>query len=264
MKQQNFARYVRTLLDAFYLTDSTHAAPSMRRTCKDGSPVRMYHRGAVFAAKGERQMPQPWDRPYIPKMAIGSLADTDLYLAVGKAISAWEGVEAAFASLFSVFTSKDGVDYQPAVRAFGVVNNVMLRADMIKQAAEAHFHIFESISDLWPALDAHKIDLKRLLRSYKGWSGRRNDVAHGFVQEVFLIDEDAWVHTDRFMYLLVPSLTASQRRITDWYPDYRYNAGHLNAFVEAFSFLANDTHMFCAAIDEWTREARAQTPLRPI
>src|SRR4051812_14304638 len=58
----------------------------------------------------------PWDIPPRPKFRAGDRKREPIYLAVGKGLSAWEGVETAIASLFAVVTSSDDAfHYIPAV-----------------------------------------------------------------------------------------------------------------------------------------------------
>ena len=206
-------------------------------------------------------MAVPWDRPYIPKLAVGSITDDEIYLSVGKAISAWESVEASYASIFAGFTSQHGIDHQPAVRAFGVVTTVMTRRHMIEAAADAFFRQYDEISDLRPSMEDHQAELKGLLQLYQGWSSRRNDVAHGFVTKaVFVRDEDAWIEPDKSMFLLVPSLGASRKRMIEWYPDYQYRADHIDVFTYAFHELADQANRFCEALQAWKSSVQGRTP----
>ncbi len=85
-------------------------------------------------------MPNPWDIPYSPMFKDGDDTDTEVFCAVGKCLSRWEDLESEISTLFAVLTgSMDQWHYGPAIRAFGVVNSIPTRADMIRKAAEAFF-----------------------------------------------------------------------------------------------------------------------------
>jgi hypothetical protein len=116
-------------------------------------------------------MPQPWDVP--PAPGSGDSHEDAISLAVGRALTSWEFIEEALADIFAIFVKADVADPEkaPALRAYGSVITARGRADMLQAAGEAHF-----FSNQAPQLES---DFKAVLRSYRGFAGRRNDVAHG-------------------------------------------------------------------------------------
>ena len=77
-------------------------------------------------------MPQPWDIP--PTLASGDAGENGMYLAVGRALTAWEYVEEAFADIFATFVGAHESrepEVVPAFRAYGSVITSRGRADML-------------------------------------------------------------------------------------------------------------------------------------
>src|SRR5256885_1916125 len=132
-------------------------------------------------------MSTPWDMPVSGPLRPGNKNPDDLYLAVGRALTKWEGLEAEMSALFAVVTG--GTDqwyYVPSTRAYGAVNGTGARADMVSKAAEAFFlEHYASVNrdERQTELSTFETDLKEIIKAYRGWAARRNDVAHGYVTE---------------------------------------------------------------------------------
>lgn len=128
---------------------------------------------------------KPWD---IRSASKGSDTSNELYMAVGRALSAWEGVENALADAFTLLIGAREIvpPVVPAVRAYGAVAGFSGRADMLQAAAEG---FFEWIPRGAPHED-HKLTEYRkklsdefgdLLDEARGFALRRNEIAHGIV-----------------------------------------------------------------------------------
>jgi hypothetical protein len=193
-------------------------------------------------------MPAEWDRPYSETISKeGDLSEAVLFTAVGQCLSRWEELEVNIATLFAVVTgSMDQWHYGPAIRAFGVVNSAPTRRDMILQAAEAFFTQLKHE-------DASKLfaEVKGALNYYVGWSGRRNDVAHGVVTESAFdpgVDtpDDQWEEC----FLLCPSYTTSKKWPIESEPAYNYRASEIEKFGEGFLLLSSRVSALNSEIED--------------
>jgi hypothetical protein len=127
-------------------------------------------------------MPSPWDKPTSAPNRRGDTDANALYRSVGRALSAWEFMEAHLGSVYAALTLAPSERYfAPAMRAFGTVTNTFSRAEMITHAAEAFF--FLEYSRAKDECDVLHTELKEILKHYRGWAARRNDIAHGCVTE---------------------------------------------------------------------------------
>ncbi|MGN6311719.1 MAG: hypothetical protein ACTHNN_19435 [Xanthobacteraceae bacterium] len=206
-------------------------------------------------------MGNPWDIPYAKKFKFGNSDGEVIFLAVGKALSKWEGLIADLTSVFAVLTAPDEPwNYNPAVRAFGTVQGATAKSEMVQQAAEALFHNFER--QLYVDCGEIRDELKGLLKEYNGWSGRRNDIAHGYVTEHrlpnYADDGDGELITT---FLLLPSHSASRKWPMDWEPAYQYLAEEIEKFGEAFDGLANRIRAFSEKLESWKIETIRANPL---
>lgn len=120
------------------------------------------------------KQPKPWDRPL--NAELGDELEDATYAAIGRALSSWERFELAMGGLFSRFLGVGG-DTLPAIRAYGSVTTFRGRADMIQAASEAYFFA-RPHGDLSPRVAS-------LLKEARGYSPRRNEIAHGIVRMIY-------------------------------------------------------------------------------
>lgn len=116
---------------------------------------------------------KPWDVP--PPPGKGDDDPEVLYAAVGRALSNWSALENTLGSIFSMLvTPSEG---EIASRAFGSILTFRGKKEMIEAAAEAFFFTY-------PDTDG-KVEpyLKDLLTETHKFSNRRNEIAHGIVQQ---------------------------------------------------------------------------------
>lgn len=138
---------------------------------------------------------KPWDiRPTQPT---GSPIADEVYLAVGKALSAWEGVEVQLSQLYLFFIGRyylNPADYRKwisaSLRAYGSVTNFATRIEMVESAGESFFHPRSSFFPLRDRDAERKLiaqetiladEFVSLMKATRGFVARRNDIAHGIV-----------------------------------------------------------------------------------
>ena len=193
----------------------------------------------------------PWEQAQIPRG--GDATEDAVFVSIGRALSQWEYFEMWFAQIFSVCVSDNqGIDSGlPAQRAYGAIMTYRGRADMVKAAFAAFMNnklryepetdkaLAKQISDEFSAL---------VNRSNK-YSPRRNEIAHGFVQE--------WIdgcgdscgfalfptsYSTNKNSLAAPDEAQYQRRLP--WPDYIYSSAEIGAYGEQFSGLQRQSKEF--------------------
>jgi hypothetical protein len=171
---------------------------------------------------------KPWDdRPH-PKRG-DKKADTT-YMAVGRALTQWEYLEARLAELFSQLVggewpSGGEVPYHPADRAYGSVLGSAARLTMIEEAAKAHFQWYPN-----PTLEKRLKDLIGV--ECRNFASKRNNIAHGIVDLRFS-------DPPRFKlgYWLVPSYYATKKYPLKGPGAYAYTSTEINYFSHEFDRL---------------------------
>jgi hypothetical protein len=100
-----------------------------------------------------------------------------LFAGLGRAVSAWEGVQAATSSLyFAMRIGGIGSEDYPGFQAFGGLNQVHKRRKELEERSRPF--LAQDFADK-EAVATFIVGLKEVLAAYLGWAGRRNDIAHG-------------------------------------------------------------------------------------
>ena len=201
-------------------------------------------------------MPNPWDVP--PKSKIRTdydLKEQALYEAVGSALSSWQYVEDAVALIFKAFVS-DGLPQDayepsksPAERAYGSVISFEARATMVATAAEAFFY-----------KNPHKDYEKRareLLKACRGWSARRNDIAHGKIAGSPLNFVEKPIEGRCALW---PSDSNTRKLTLDNLNSFIYNSKIIHGFGLKFMDLVHQLQLFQSDFEAWRREQRGEPP----
>lgn len=179
-------------------------------------------------------MPNPWDVPAWPESAPDSREA--IFMAVGKCLSQWEQVEDRIAALFAVLTGSASYfdfDISPAVRAYGAVIGFQARTKMVQAAGKAFFHCYPETE-----LETR---FKILMDRSNGWSGRRNDVAHGSVGH--LLQPRGWI--------LGPGEFNSRKVHLTEGMSYAYTASTIDTFTVAFEVLDDDASTYFVDLRDW-------------
>jgi hypothetical protein len=226
---------------------------------------------------------KPWDIPPFPKK--GDENAGVLYEAIGHALSEWNKFEETLATIFASLVT--GQQTEAAERAYGSVVSFSGRIEMIKAALEGFlFHVPESAEHL-------KKPLTDMLREALQFSGRRNEIAHGVVQEnrppfrstnlevhlrswlkynvvdsrrpVGFVLSPANSTTKKTQLEKTSTLTHSAATAVLFpvtiVPHYGYTSIEVNMFAENFAILQKYANRFPLAIVAWRQKAKAQTSL---
>jgi len=127
-------------------------------------------------------MKNPWD-PRDPS-PMGDSDENAIFNAVGRALTEWEQVENACARLFAIVVSVNQrrTYHAPAVRAYGCIVSVPTKCEMLRLAATPYFARRKSKTQF-------EAQFRKLVAEYADFSGRRNDIAHGSVNRVFITEK---------------------------------------------------------------------------
>jgi hypothetical protein len=177
--------------------------------------------------------------PPLPR--IGDQNPTDVYAAVGHAISTWEYLEGTLGYLYGVFVG-DTRDASPALRAYGAVSAFGTRKDMISEAAKAYF--FSNPASI-------EGEIQSLLDEAKQFATRRNEIAHGIMQPYYVGGPAP------SGYVIGPSRYAVRKRKLLKHPEYKidlaiglyaYNSEIIMELTELFANLAQRTRDICVRL----------------
>lgn len=165
----------------------------------------------------------------------GDKSAEPLFAGLGKAVSAWEGVQAATSSLYFAMRLGDiDSENDPGFQVFGGLNQVHRRR--IELLEKSKIFLAQDFGGNAQTAANFAAGLGDSLAAYIGWAERRNDIAHGYVTEAQspdYSDSDQKIVT---VYALCPSHT----RLLKWphsEPEYNYLAKELDAFAESFRLL---------------------------
>lgn len=154
----------------------------------------------------------------------GDREDTPIYTALGKAVSAWEGVNAAIASLFHALHAGDTQE----VEAFGDVFKVHERAKALRR--ECAIFLDADFVERRDEAARLKKSIKQVTAAYCEWAARRNELAHGYVTQARSPD---YSHAEQLI-ITVYALLPSHARLGSWaHAEQKFN--YLAADIEVFA-----------------------------
>lgn len=179
----------------------------------------------------------PWDRPsdcVIPNRQ-GDRSETPIYAALGYALSAWEGVNAATRSLAYALhcgLPKDGCEER--IAEFDAIFKTHDRAKFLRVSAlqflDGDFGAMRSEAAKF------KKNFRREMGAYCEWVARRNDLAHGYVTEAMCPDYGDPEQPIVTVYSLLPSHARTDRFLYGE-PEWNYIAKEIEIFAMCFKEL---------------------------
>jgi len=165
------------------------------------------------------------------------LSPEPVYTAIGRAMTAWESLEANFSYLFSILTERPMLlraleDYGRDVRIFDG------RMKLLWKASESYFRKS-------PSQD-REAKLDRLIADARALSIYRNHIAHGMVQAIQTHgdnrDKDGWT-IPFWSYRLIPSWHAQFHLIKNT-GMYYYGSSNIDEHTKSFVTLAQRVRQF--------------------
>lgn len=178
----------------------------------------------------------PWERPSLPTVA--DRDETVVYAGVGHVMSKWESIEIQLYRIFSFFCLKP--DDRKTMERYGEERIFVNRFAQLK--AEAH--------KLFCVRHHQEIEgqFDRLAVAVEGYSGRRNDVAHGIVQmvqyfEFFRSSAESLAPRTRY-WMLLPAYYKWPDHSLEAFPSYAYNSIMLNDLAARLGVLYSELAEF--------------------
>jgi hypothetical protein len=153
-----------------------------------------------------------------------------LYAAVGRAMSAWETVEAHLSNLYSIAVKSP--TYMVAMKSYGRDSKIFTsRMSTLAKAAASYFAKHPS--------QEHEGTLAALIAEARELSTKRNDIAHGIVCSIpIVVNENVQPG-----YAMVPQLYAVFR-LNDAEGHYWYGSSEIDTYTERFLALADRVAKF--------------------
>lgn len=197
----------------------------------------------------------PWD--VAPILDQGDPTVDDIYMMVGAALTSWELLDQAQASIFGLLVASR---FQAAEAAYGTIGSFSGRSDMVIAAAELV---------LWfnqPLL----AELKIAVNSAGKLSGRRNEIAHGVATGYSTHGPGGLVDHGHF---LGPASYATRKKsqVWGWHSGpgvwargkYAYTASQIGEYANAFSATQRDLSALLFKIQDYCNQEWPQTGLEP-
>ena len=117
-------------------------------------------------------MSKPWDVPSFPPTTTNHVEP--IYCGVGKVLSSWEGIEEQLSRVYSFACGKP--DQRETISNYGTERIFVTRLQKLKEQA----------ATLFKKIHSQEIEGKfdNIIEHLVGFSGRRNEVAHGIVRPI--------------------------------------------------------------------------------
>jgi hypothetical protein len=204
----------------------------------------------------ELAMADPWDAPPFPKY--GNKSSRILYESIGRALSTWEELECFLASLYAALCGKDRAETE-ANNKYGKMNNFKDRLGELNRAGCRYF-----VNRPNQNLEG---EFATIIKFTKGYSARRNDVAHGIVRMIHMTrDPSAGMLSFRGppQWCLIPPHFREAKYISPSIPAHVLTSREINGFSRAFWPIIRRTHALTNQIEfpqHALRRKRAVPPL---
>jgi hypothetical protein len=175
-------------------------------------------------------MPNPWDvKPCAPH---GDAEPKIIFTCVGEVLTEWSNVETSCAEIFGIFVSAPKRDrlQAPAVRAYGSVSSFSQQCQLLQEAGAVYFHKHKSKSHLSSRLD-------KFITECKNYVGRRNEIAHGHVVNVFQSKYKTGKGMKSIGYYLLPTFYNPKKYKIEQGVTYQYVSGDTIHYRQEFTKL---------------------------
>lgn len=184
-------------------------------------------------------MGEPWDAPPFPKR--GNRDQRVLYEAIGRALVAWEELETELAHLFAAFCGESRFD-EEANNTYGEQLNFAQRMNDLQRAAKAYFVRYPN-----QVLEAEFCWVSRFTI---GFSRRRNDVAHGVVRLIGMVqDQHETLLGAPLQWCLIPPHFREAKFISRDIPAHILTSREINKFAVAFVKIMTRAHFLSSDVE---------------
>lgn len=160
----------------------------------------------------------PWARPN-PMPIDGDKSTDNIYVGVGRALTAWEVVENSLVILFSRLV---GTDFDTALAIYTTPHTRNLKQSILVNVGEARFRRDPLRSKF----------LKQLLSRVDSFAERRSDIAHGVAAQ----------RGTRGWLLTAPFHSSRGFDVVKGQWKYAFTAAHIEGYAEWFGHLHQEIH----------------------
>lgn len=181
-------------------------------------------------------MTNPWDRPPIPKR--GDESEDITFAAVGRIMTAWEAVEFELSRLYTWYGGS--LDSQALMAEYGKGSIFRERVAILERKAAAYFTAHPN--------QAREGQFSSLLEQAKGYSHRRNDIAHSML---FQIDQLTFFRNKiktnllhRPHYAIIPPLYAVRYATALGLPEFAYTSREMTRIFYRIRQLCQDLETY--------------------
>jgi hypothetical protein len=181
----------------------------------------------------------PWHPPPFPKR--GNRSSRALYEAIGRALCTWEELETMLAHLYAALCGRSQFDAK-ANHAYGEELNFRNRLTELERAGCRYF--------VKRPDQTQEGELAWVIRYVRGYSQRRNDVAHGVVRLLHMVlDPRQGLLTAPTEWCLVPPDFREAKFVSPDTPAHILTSREINHFATAFSPIIRSTHALASAVE---------------
>jgi len=203
----------------------------------------------------------PWDRPsgsFAPNRQ-GDRSDGPIYMAHGRALSAWEGVNAAVNSLaHALHRHLPEREFELAINTLDNLLKTHERARFLREAGLRF--LSGNFGHQHAAAAKFKKIPSREMGAYTEWVARRNELAHGYVTEARSPDYADPNQPITTFYALLPSHARADR----WFheePKWNYLADEIEMFARRFKELDDRIELLASKAGELQLVRKANASL---
>lgn len=201
-----------------------------------------------------------WDRPSgssAPNRQ-GDRADGPIYTALGRALSAWEGVNAAVNSLaHALHRHLPEADAERAMKHLEGLPKTHQRSAFLRAAGQSF--LLADFGVQRAAAARFKKGLGKEMGAYIQWVARRNELAHGYVTDAMSPDYGDPDQPIITVYALLPSHARTDR----WFhaePEWNYLAAEIELFAQRFRELDDRIERLASSVGELQLARQSATP----
>jgi hypothetical protein len=196
---------------------------------------------------------EPWDRPLIPKR--GNVSQRVLFESVGRALMAWEEVEASLAHIYSALTRGTRFHAQ-ANREYGIPDNFAQRLRGLEVKACRYF-----VHNPCQKTEGEFSEVVRLAVAY---SARRNDIAHGVTRYIHWIVNPGSQESllglagiGTLQWCVIPPHFKGNKFTKRNRPSYVLTSREINRFAASFWDVARHASNFAHDLEKQQQDALA-------
>jgi hypothetical protein len=198
-------------------------------------------------------MPHPWEPPPIPTR--GNRSSRTLYESIGRFLATWEEIEIALSHLYAAAVGQTRFD-AGATQAYGKKYNFQDRITALEAAFLKH--------SIRAPNQGHESRFREIITQIRGYSARRNDVAHGIVRLINIAQDPQstlLATPNPPEWCLVPPDFGESKFVSPYIPAYALTSREINRLAANFWPIARQVFALASEIELLRHASRRKSPL---